>query len=214
MATLIDQIENNSHQLSVRCIADPFSLVRVVTTSTLFFKFQFEVEKSRNVSMDTKRDSIKSHTIILNQITASKPKSVFLDGKPTLDRRQFKFGKTNRIGIKEQGLQSIRRAAFAIETNDEVSICIHSIVCHVIDPHYFFFFILLSVIGTTFCRIRILCIRVRCPFIAFYVFLEYFRIHEMSPATLNLFYSHGAWAIPFSYLFCLWFGQMLRVDTK
>lgn len=73
--------------------------------------------------MDTKRGSIKSHTIIINQITASKPKSVFLDGKPTLDHRQFKLGKTNQIGIREQGLQSIRRAAFAIETNDEVCIC-------------------------------------------------------------------------------------------
>lgn len=71
--------------------------------------------------MDMKRASIKSHTDLMQQITAAKPKAVFLDGKPTLDRRQFKLGKTNQIGIKEQGLQSIRRAAFATETNDEVT---------------------------------------------------------------------------------------------
>lgn len=69
--------------------------------------------------MDTKRHSINSHSDIVKQITASKPKSVFLDG-PTLDRRKYKIGKTNQIGLKEQGLQTIRRAAFATETNDEV----------------------------------------------------------------------------------------------
>lgn len=71
--------------------------------------------------MDQKRESIKNYLTIVQQVTASKPKAVFLDGKPTMDRRQFKLGKTNQVGLKEQGLQSIRRAAFATETNDEVN---------------------------------------------------------------------------------------------
>lgn len=86
-------------------------------------RYKNTIEKTeQNMSLDTKRDSIKfgNHTSIVKQITTSKPKAVFLDGKPTLDRSQFKLGKSNQIGVKEQGLQSIRRAAFATETNDDV----------------------------------------------------------------------------------------------
>lgn len=65
-----------------------------------------------------KRGSMDSHDIV-KKITAAKPKSVFLDGKPRIDRG-FKFGKSSQMGLQNQGLQNIRRAAFATETNDEV----------------------------------------------------------------------------------------------
>lgn len=68
-----------------------------------------------NTSMG-KRNSMD----IVKQIHATKPKSVFLDGKPTMNKRQFGFSKGNKVGLNNQGLQSIRRAAFATETNDEV----------------------------------------------------------------------------------------------
>lgn len=73
---------------------------------------------SASGNFNHKRGSMDNHDIV-KQITAAKPKSVFLDGKPRVDRG-FKFGKNNQVGIKDQGLQNIRRAAFATETSDEV----------------------------------------------------------------------------------------------
>lgn len=66
----------------------------------------------------TKRNSIDTDELV-RRIHASKPKSVFLDSKPKVTAgNKHAFSKKSKIG--DQALQSIKRAAFAIETSDEV----------------------------------------------------------------------------------------------
>lgn len=65
-----------------------------------------------------KRFSIDTGDLV-KRIDATKPKSVFLDAKPKLTNQRT-FGKKSKIDVTEQGLQSIKRAAFAVETSDEV----------------------------------------------------------------------------------------------
>lgn len=70
-----------------------------------------------------KRYSIDTDELV-KRIHASKPKSVFLDAKPKMNSQQATFGvfsKKSKIDVTEQGLQSIKRAAFATETSNEVS---------------------------------------------------------------------------------------------
>lgn len=57
---------------------------------------------------------------LVKRIHACKPKSVFLDAKPKLTNQHGVFGKKSKMDVTEQGLQSIKRAAFASETSDEV----------------------------------------------------------------------------------------------
>lgn len=57
---------------------------------------------------------------LAKRIHASKPKTVFLDAKPQVWGNKHQFGKSNKVGMTDQGLQSIKRAAFATETSDEV----------------------------------------------------------------------------------------------
>lgn len=69
-----------------------------------------------------KRYSIDTDELV-KRIHASKPKSVFLDAKPKMNNQQATFGafgKKSKIDVTEQGLQSIKRAAFATETSNEV----------------------------------------------------------------------------------------------
>lgn len=66
----------------------------------------------------SKRNSFDNNEIV-GKIHASKPKSVFLDGKPSFDKRDINFG--NKVAFQNGGLQSIRRAAFATETSNEAS---------------------------------------------------------------------------------------------
>lgn len=66
-----------------------------------------------------KRYSIDTDELV-KRIHASKPKSVFLDAKPKMTTQRATFGKKSKIDVTEQGLQSIKRAAFATETSDEV----------------------------------------------------------------------------------------------
>lgn len=66
-----------------------------------------------------KRNSIDTDELI-KRIHASKPKSVFLDAKPKITGHKGVFGRKGRIGIGDEGLQSVKRAAFATETNNEV----------------------------------------------------------------------------------------------
>lgn len=72
-----------------------------------------------NTNVAWRRNSFLNNDIV-NQINAAKPKSVFLDDKPTFDKQHFDFTQSNKLGLKTQGLQAIRRAAFATETNNEV----------------------------------------------------------------------------------------------
>lgn len=65
-----------------------------------------------------KRFSIDTDELV-KRIHASKPKSVFLDAKPKMTNQRA-FGKKSKFDITEQGLQSIKRAAFATETSNEV----------------------------------------------------------------------------------------------
>lgn len=58
---------------------------------------------------------------LVKRIHASKPKSVFLDAKPKMTNQRATFGKKSKIDVTEQGLQSIKRAAYATETNKEVN---------------------------------------------------------------------------------------------
>lgn len=68
--------------------------------------------------ISTKRNSIDTDELV-KRIHASKPKSVFLDSKPNVTAgHKYAFGKSSKIG--DQALQTIKRAAFATETNDEV----------------------------------------------------------------------------------------------
>lgn len=71
-----------------------------------------EVTSAKRYSIDTDE--------LVKRIHASKPKSVFLDGKPKATVNRAAFGKKSKIDVTEQGLQSIKRAAFATETSDEV----------------------------------------------------------------------------------------------
>lgn len=57
---------------------------------------------------------------LVKRIHAYKPKSVFLDAKPKMTNQHGVFGKKSKMDVTEQGLQSIKRAAFASETSDEV----------------------------------------------------------------------------------------------
>lgn len=66
-----------------------------------------------------KRLSIDTDELV-KRIHASKPKSVFLDAKPKINNQRATFSKKSKIDVTEQGLQSIKRAAFATETSDEV----------------------------------------------------------------------------------------------
>lgn len=66
-----------------------------------------------------KRFSIDTDELV-KRIHASKPKSVFLDAKPKMTNQRAAFGKKSKIDVTEQGLQSIKRAAFATETSNEV----------------------------------------------------------------------------------------------
>lgn len=66
-----------------------------------------------------KRLSIDTDELV-KRIHASKPKSVFLDAKPKISNQRATFSKKSKIDVTEQGLQSIKRAAFATETSDEV----------------------------------------------------------------------------------------------
>lgn len=70
-----------------------------------------------------KRYSIDTDELV-KRIHASKPKSVFLDAKPKMTNQRAAFGKKSKIDVTEQGLQSIKRAAFATETSDEVELTI------------------------------------------------------------------------------------------
>lgn len=70
-----------------------------------------------------KRYSIDTDELV-KRIHASKPKSVFLDAKPKMTNQRAVFGKKSKIDVTEQGLQSIKRAAFATETSDEVELTI------------------------------------------------------------------------------------------
>lgn len=73
----------------------------------------------------TKRNSIDTDELV-KRIHASKPKSVFLDSKPTVNTgHKYAFGKKSKIGTSDQALQSIKRAAFATETNDEVQLTLY-----------------------------------------------------------------------------------------
>lgn len=65
-----------------------------------------------------KRYSIDTDELI-KRIHASKPKSVFLDAKPKVTGHKGVFRK-GKIGLGDEGLQSVKRAAFAIETSNEV----------------------------------------------------------------------------------------------
>lgn len=67
---------------------------------------------------NSKRNSF-DNTDIVGKIHASKPRSVFLDGKPSFDKREINFG--NKTAFQHGGIQSIRRAAFATETSNEAS---------------------------------------------------------------------------------------------
>lgn len=57
---------------------------------------------------------------LVKRIHACKPKSVFLDAKPKMTNQHGVFGKKSKMDVTEQGLQSIKRAAFASETSNEV----------------------------------------------------------------------------------------------
>lgn len=72
-----------------------------------------------SASAQGKRYSIDTDELV-KRIHASKPKSVFLDAKPKITGQRATFGKKSKIDVTEQGLQSIKRAAFATETSDEV----------------------------------------------------------------------------------------------
>lgn len=67
-----------------------------------------------------KRNSIDTDELI-KRIHASKPKSVFLDAKPNFVGHKRTFGKRGKVGIGDEGLQSVKRAAFATETSNEVN---------------------------------------------------------------------------------------------
>lgn len=59
---------------------------------------------------------------LMKRIHASKPKSVFLDANSKIaNQGAVAFGKKSKMDITEQGLQTIKRAAFATETSDEVN---------------------------------------------------------------------------------------------
>lgn len=72
--------------------------------------------------LQTKRYSVVDTDELVKRIHASKPKSVFLDAKPKITNQRQAFGKKSKIDVTDQGLQSIKRAAFATETSDEVKI--------------------------------------------------------------------------------------------
>lgn len=151
-----------------------------------------------SASFNHKRGSMDNHEIV-RQITATKPKSVFLDGKPTLDKRQFKFGKNTQIGIKDQGLQSIRRAAFATETSDEV---------YESTRHYFLMIFIWKISH------RILCTKAHCPCTHFYAFLACFRIHEKNLVKLSFDLSHQSWLIRRQYLYFSWFVYVFKLNFE
>lgn len=67
-----------------------------------------------------KRNSIDTDEL-MKRINASKPKSVFLDAKPNFVGHKRTFGKRSKVGIGDEGLQSVKRAAFATETSNEVN---------------------------------------------------------------------------------------------
>lgn len=73
----------------------------------------------RNSISSVKRYSVDTDELV-KRIHASKPKSVFLDAKPKMTNQRGAFGKKSKIDVTEQGLQSIKRAAFATETSNEV----------------------------------------------------------------------------------------------
>lgn len=83
--------------------------------------------------ISTKRNSIDTDELV-KRIHASKPKSVFLDSKPNVTAgHKYAFGKSSKIG--DQALQTIKRAAFATETNDEVywfSFTLHRSECVIV----------------------------------------------------------------------------------
>lgn len=87
-------------------------------------------------AMSTKRSSIDTDELI-KRIHASKPKSVFLDEKPKIIGHKHAFSKKGKVGIDQQGLQSVKRAAFATETSNEVGF------------HFMKYFLLIQFIVTT-----------------------------------------------------------------
>lgn len=80
-----------------------------------------------NAGITTKRNSIDTDELV-KRIHASKPKSVFLDSKPTVTGHKYAFGKSSKIAATDQALQSVKRAAFATETSDEVYILLMGIL--------------------------------------------------------------------------------------
>lgn len=80
---------------------------------------------SAQIRLSTPRMSLQRYSIdtdeLMKRIHASKPKSVFLDASSKVTHQgAAAFGKKSKIDITEQGLQTIKRAAFATETSDEV----------------------------------------------------------------------------------------------
>lgn len=71
-----------------------------------------------NDNNNVRRISVFDTDELAKRIHAAKPKSVFLDAKSQKLGNKHAFGKNSKIG--DQGLQSIKRAAFATETSDEV----------------------------------------------------------------------------------------------
>lgn len=78
----------------------------------------------QNGEPSVKRYSFDTDELV-KRIHASKPKSVFLDAKPKMTNQRAAFGKKSKIDVTEQGLQSIKRAAFATETSNEVNTSIN-----------------------------------------------------------------------------------------
>lgn len=83
-------------------------------------------------SSRSRRSSAFDTDELVSRIHASKPKSVFLEGEPKATANRAAFGKKSKIGVTEQGLQSIKRAAYAIETSDEVK--------NILKTSFFFIF--------------------------------------------------------------------------
>lgn len=132
---------------------------------------------SAQLRLTAPRISLQRYSIdtdeLMKRIHASKPKSVFLDANSkTTYQGATSFGKKSKIDITEQGLQTIKRAAFATETSDEVNSA-KSIKCSK--------YLQISSIC------RILSIKVHCLFIDFYVRLEFFHILALNLAELNLY---------------------------
>lgn len=142
----------------------------------------------------SKRNSFDNSEIV-GKIHASKPKSVFLDGKPSFDKREINFG--NKVAFQHGGIQSIRRAAFATETSNEASIwCMKKIVAAGTKSYLRFCQpfrgrnrkenIMENQIIIDFLYCRTLFTKVLYLYTDSYVQWVYFRTSEKFPVRLNL----------------------------